>query len=49
VIAILQPVYLFWQIKTEKLCYPELRRKFLIQLSTGVAVAVIVCEVFNMS
>jgi tyrosine-specific transport protein len=48
VIAVLLPVYLLWQIKTEKLYYPELRRKSLIRLSTGVAVTVIVCEVFNM-
>jgi tyrosine-specific transport protein len=47
-IAVLLPVYLFWQIKTEKLFYPELNREYLIQLSTGVAVAVIVCEIFNM-
>lgn len=48
VIAVLLPVYLFWQIRTEKLHYPELKRKSLIQLSTGVAVAVIACEIFNM-
>jgi len=48
VIAVLLPVYLLWQIKTEKLYYPELGRKSLIRLSTGMAVTVIVCEVFNM-
>lgn len=48
VIAILLPVYLFFQIKTDKLYYPELNRKFLIYLSVAVAIAVIVCEVFNM-
>lgn len=48
VIAVLLPVYLFWRIKTEKLYYPELRKKSLIHLSIWVAVTVIVCEVFNM-
>ena len=48
VIAVLLPVYLFKQIKTEKLFYPELKRNWLILISTGVAVAVIACEVFNM-
>ncbi len=48
VIAILLPTYLFWQIKTEDLYYPELKRKLLIWLSVGVAIAVIVCELFNM-
>jgi tyrosine-specific transport protein len=48
VIAILLPVYLFRQMKAETLYYPELKKKYLIILSTGVAVAVIVCELFNM-
>lgn len=48
VIAILLPVYLFWQIETDLLFYPELKRKSLIYLSIGVGVTVIVCEVFNM-
>lgn len=47
-IAILLPVYLFWQIKTEKLHYPELRRKSLILLSAAVAAAVVACELYNM-
>lgn len=48
VIAILLPVYLFWQIKKERYHYPELTKKFLIHLSTAVGVLVIVCEVFNL-
>ncbi len=48
VIAVLLPVYLFWQIKGRELFYPELKRNFLIKLSTNVAIAVILCEIFNM-
>lgn len=48
VIAVLLPIYLFWQMRTEKLYYSELSRKYLIRLSTGVAVAVIICEIFTM-
>jgi tyrosine-specific transport protein len=48
VIAILLPAYLFWQIKTERLYYSELNKQSLILLSIAVAVAVIVCEIFNM-
>jgi tyrosine-specific transport protein len=48
VIAILLPVYLFWQIKTDKLYYPELNRKYLIQLSMAVAMAVFFSEILNM-
>lgn len=48
VIAILLPVYLFWQIKTEKFHYSELHAKSLILLSVGAGVALILCEVFNM-
>lgn len=48
VIAVLLPVYLFWQIKIEKLYYLELNKKYLIHLSTAIAAAVIVCEIFNM-
>ncbi len=48
VIAILLPVYLFWQIKTERYYYSELNKQSLILLSTGVAGAVIICEIFNM-
>ncbi|PJD94898.1 MAG: amino acid permease [Parachlamydia sp.] len=48
VIAILLPVYLLRRIKPEKLFYPELKRKSLIQLSLIVGVAVIACEGFNM-
>lgn len=47
VIAILLPIYLFRQIKTEKFYYQELNRKYLILLSVIVAVSVIVCEIFN--
>lgn len=49
VIAILLPVYLFWQIKTDRLYYSELNKKGLIFLSVTVALAVIICELFNMS
>lgn len=48
VIAVLLPVYLFWQISTEKLHYPELNKKYLIMITFGTAVAVILCEVYNM-
>jgi len=47
VIAILLPVYLLRQVKIKKLYYPELKRKSLIRLSIGVAVAVIISELFN--
>jgi tyrosine-specific transport protein len=48
VIAVLLPTYLFWQIKADNLYYSELNRKYLIQLSSGVAVTVIICEIYNM-
>lgn len=48
IIAILLPVYLFWQIKTEKFYYAELNKQSLIVLSVSVAGAVIICEIFNM-
>jgi tyrosine-specific transport protein len=48
VIAVLLPVYLFWQLKAKHLHYPELKRTSLIYLSTGVAITVILCELFNM-
>lgn len=48
VIAILLPVYLFSQIKVERLYYSELSRKYLLQFSVVAAVTVIACEVFNM-
>lgn len=48
VIAILLPVYLFWQIKPGHLHYPELNRKYLLQFSVVVAVTVVACELFNM-
>jgi len=47
-IAILLPVYLFWQIKTEKIYYQELKKKLPMRLSVGVAVTIIACEIFNM-
>ncbi len=47
-IAILLPVYLLKTIKAEKFHYPELNKKFLIQLSVGVGFAVIACELYNM-
>lgn len=48
IIAILLPVYLFWQIKTDRLYYSELKHKSLILLSVGVALTVIICEMYNM-
>ncbi len=48
VIAVLLPVYLLKQIKAEKFHYTELKEQWLIQLSTAVAVIVIICEVCNM-
>lgn len=48
VIAILLPVYLFWKMKAEKLHYQELKSKWLIRLSTGVAATIIVSEILNM-
>lgn len=48
VIAVLLPIFLFWQMKGKKLHYLELRRKPLIQFSFAVAVAVIFCELWNM-
>jgi tyrosine-specific transport protein len=49
IIAVLLPVYLFYQIKTEKLYYLQLKKKSLIVFSAVVAVIVISCELFNMS
>lgn len=48
VIAVLLPVYLFYRIKSTKLHYPELHKNGLIWLSTGVAVIVILSELFNL-
>jgi tyrosine-specific transport protein len=48
VIAILLPIYLLWQIKTEKLHYDELKTKWLIRLSIGVGLTVITSEIFNL-
>lgn len=48
VMAILLPIYLFWQIKAKTFNYSELNRKFLVRLSIVVAIAVIFCEIFNM-
>ena len=48
VIAILLPVYLFWQIKQGQLYYSELNKKYLLQFSIVVAMTVITCEIFNM-
>ncbi|CDR33209.1 amino acid permease [Criblamydia sequanensis] len=48
VIAILLPVYLFWQIKGGQLYYSELNRKYLLHFSVVVAMTVIICEIFNM-
>lgn len=48
VIAILLPIYLFWQIKAVRLYYSELNEKYLLQLSVLVAITVIACEIFNM-
>lgn len=48
VIAILLPVYLFWQLKTDQLHYAELYNKPLIWISVGAAFLVILCEIYNM-
>jgi tyrosine-specific transport protein len=47
VIAILLPVYLFWQLKTPKLHYAELNNKPLMWISIEVALVVILCEMYN--
>jgi len=48
VIAILLPVYLFWQLKTKQFHYPELNIKPLIWLSVAAGILVILSELFNM-
>jgi tyrosine-specific transport protein len=48
VIAILLPIYLFWQIKLQKLHYTELKTNWLMILSTAVGLAIIGSEIFNM-
>ncbi len=49
IIAVLLPVYLFWRLNRQKLHYSELRITSLIHLSTLAAIAVILCEIFNMT
>jgi tyrosine-specific transport protein len=48
VIAILLPIYLFWQIKTDRFHYSELNIKYLTLLSFAIGITVIICELFNM-
>ena len=48
VIAILLPIYLFWQIKMKEIHYEELRIRWLILLSIGVVIVVIACELSTM-
>ncbi len=48
VIAILLPAYLFGKIATDRLFYLELRKTGLIRLSLGVALLVIISEIYNM-
>lgn len=48
VIAILLPIYLFWQIKGKGLNYSELNNKYLLQFSIAIGVIVIVSELYNM-
>ena len=47
IIAILLPVYLFWQIKEQKLYYPQLRIKSFVGLSVITALVIILCELTN--
>ncbi|MFI0434688.1 MAG: amino acid permease [Parachlamydiaceae bacterium] len=47
VIAVILPIYLFWQIQTPQLHYHELKRKGLIILSFCAGLGVIVCELYN--
>lgn len=46
-VAIILPVYLFFQIQARQLYYAELNRKYLLQFSVLVAATVIVCELFG--
>lgn len=48
IIAIILPIYLFWQIKTTKLYFKELKTKWLIYFSLTTAIFVIACEICNM-
>lgn len=48
IIAIILPTYLFWKIKILNFHYTELRINGLVQFSLFVAIAVIVCEIYNM-
>lgn len=49
IIAILLPVYLFWQMKAKKLHYDELKHNWMIHLSTAFGLAVILFELYNMA
>lgn len=46
-IAILLPVYLLWQSKTDRFYYSELNKRSLILISILFALLVIFCELFN--
>jgi tyrosine-specific transport protein len=48
IIAIILPVYLFWQLKGRRLFYQELRHRWLIVLTIIAAVGVIICEIVHM-
>lgn len=48
VIAVLLPAYLLWQSKKVNYHYPELKKKWLIYFSIGVAVIVIAGEIYHM-
>jgi tyrosine-specific transport protein len=48
VIAILLPIYLFSKIQAKTLHYPILRRKWLLQLSLVIGIALVASELWNM-
>jgi tyrosine-specific transport protein len=47
-IAILLPLYLFWQLKPRQLHYPQLNRPMLLALSFGVGLIVVACELWSL-
>lgn len=47
VIAVVLPIYLFKKLQAQQLYYPELKKKWLMRLSLGVATIVIASEIFN--
>ena len=48
VIAILLPIYLLSKIKGKAFHYPELKYKWLLMLSAGVGLVIMLCEIANM-